>query len=51
MKVATCLGNCPGEFKVIIFKRYVDNCFVAFRGKEHVDKFLDYFNTKHRNII
>ena len=44
------LSDCPEEFKPIKYRRYVDDCFLAFRSKEQADNFLQYLNNKHRNI-
>ena len=46
----TWLSECPVEFKPIKYNRYVDDCFLAFKCKDHVNKFLEYLNSKHRNI-
>ena len=44
------LADCPAEFKPIKFNRYVDDCFLAFKCKEHAIKFLEYLNSKHTSI-
>ena len=44
------LNECPIEFKPLIYKRYVDDCFLIFKCKEHSIKFLEYLNKKHKNI-
>ena len=44
------LADCPTEFKPIKFNRYVDDCFLAFKSKEHATKFLEYVNSKHNSI-
>ena len=44
------LRDCPQEFKPILYKRYLDDTFLVFKSPEHVDKFLIYLNSKHRNI-
>ena len=44
------LDDCPLEYKPIMYNRYVDDCFLMFRDVSHVDAFLDYLNTKHKNI-
>ena len=31
--------NCPCEFKPIIYKKYVDDTFLLFRSKDHIEKF------------
>ena len=44
------LSDCPSDFKPIKYNRYVDDCFLVFKSKEQADKFLDYLNSKHKNI-
>ena len=44
------LQDCPKEFKPIKYNRYVDDCLLVFKSKEHVSRFLDYLNNKHKNI-
>ena len=38
------------DFKPVLYRRYVDDCFLLFRNPEHVNKFLNYLNSKHENI-
>ena len=44
------LDNCPRDFKPLIYRRYVDDCFVIFRCPDHVKPFLDYLNSQHNSI-
>ena len=44
------LENCPVSFKPILYKRYVDDCFLAFKRRDHAELFLNYLNQQHRNI-
>ena len=44
------LNDCPEEFKPVFYKRYVDDIFVFFKRPEHVKSFVDYMNSKHKNI-
>ena len=44
------LSDCPKEFKPIQYNRYVDDCFLIFKCKTHADLFLNYLNSKHKNI-
>ena len=44
------LNDCPEKFKPMFYKRYVDNIFVLFKRPEHVKTFVDYMNSKHKNI-
>ena len=44
------IQNCPSEFKPVIYRRYVDNTFLPFRSKHHIEKFRKYLNRQHKNI-
>ena len=44
------ISECPSTFKPLIYKRYVDDCFLLFNDQNHVTLFLDYLNSKHENI-
>ena len=44
------LNNCPSSFKPLLYRRYVDDCFLLFRSSDHVPLFLDYLNQQHANI-
>ena len=44
------LADCPAEFALLYYKRYVDDCFLVFRNEQHALRFLNYLNSKHRNI-
>ena len=44
------LEDCPIDFKPVWYRRYVDDTFLLFKKEEHVDAFLDFLNTRHRNI-
>ena len=44
------LENCPAHFKAIVYRWFVDDMFLLFRTKNHVDKFKNYLNKQHRNI-
>ena len=35
---------------VLFYKRYVDDIFCMFKTPEHADKFLDFLNTRDKNI-
>ena len=45
-----CLDNCSVEFKPVIYRRFVDDTFLLFRSKEHIEKFRLYLNCQHPNI-
>ena len=44
------LDNCPSHFKIMVYKRYVDDIFVLFSSNEHLQSFVDYMNKQHRYI-
>ena len=44
------LRNCPYGFKPVIYKRFVDDTFLLFRSKDHIEKFRAYLNCQHPNI-
>ena len=44
------LDDCPESFKPLIYRRYVDDTFLVFRERDHIDAFCNYLNEKHPNI-
>ena len=44
------LNECPNEFKPAYCRRYVDDISVLFCSPDHLEKFKNYLNSKHRNI-
>ena len=42
------LDNCPIHFKSVIYKRYVEDIFVLFSSKEHLQLFVDYRKKQHK---
>ena len=46
----TWLENCPAHFKPIVYRRFVDDTFLLFWTKDHVEKFKNYLNKQHKNI-
>ena len=46
----TWLNECPSQFKPAVYRRYVDDIFVLFKSKEHLKLFVNYMNSKHKNI-
>ena len=47
------LKQCPKEFKLVLYRRYVDDIvddIVLFESAEHLSKFCDYFNSCHLNM-
>ena len=43
------LQNCPSEFKSVIYRRYVDDRFLLFRSKRHIEKFRNHLHF-HKEI-
>ena len=37
-------------FKPVYYRRYVDDIFALFRSPDHLEKFTNYLNSKHKNI-
>ena len=44
------LQNCPSEFKPVIYRSYVDDTFLLFHSKYHIEKFRNHLNRQHKNI-
>ena len=44
------LSNCPTDFKPVVYRRYVDDCFLLFKCKSHVPQFLNYLNAQHTRV-
>ena len=44
------LNDCPNSFKPVFYKRYIDDIFVLLKKSEHVQLFVNYMNSKHKNI-
>ena len=44
------MSDCPIDYKPISYRRYVDDTFLLSSSELHVTKFLNYTNSKHRNI-
>ena len=44
------LRECPLEFKPKFYRRYVDDIFILVEKIEHLEKFKEYLNSKHKNI-
>ena len=42
--------NNPEKLKPVVHKKYVDDIFVLFNGPEHVKLYVDYMNSKRKNI-
>ena len=44
------MPECPIDYKLFSYRRYVDDTFLLFSSELHVTKFLNHMNSKHRNI-
>ena len=44
------LNDCIEDFKPVYYRKYVDEIFTVFRLPDHVEKFTNYLNSKHKNI-
>ena len=44
------LNSCPPEFKPVVYIRYVDDVFVLFKSKDHLQLFAKCMNTGHKNL-
>ena len=44
------LNDCPEDFKPVYYRRYVDDIFALFCSPDHLEKFTNYLNSKHKNI-
>ena len=44
------LEHCPGDYKPVYYKRYVDDIFCLFHSENQVQEFLSYLNSRHQNM-
>ena len=44
------LNECSSQFEPVLYRRYVDHILVLFKSTEHLKLFVNYMNSKHRNI-
>ena len=44
------LENCPSHFKPIVYRRFVDDGFLLFQSKDHIEKFGNYLSKQHKHI-
>ena len=44
------MSDCPIDYKPISYRSYVHDTFLLFSSELHITKFLNYKNSKHRNI-
>ena len=43
------LEKSPPEFRLVMYKRYVDDTFLLFRNISQIEKFKYYLNFQHAN--
>ena len=44
------MESCPSHFRLIVYRWFVDDTFLLFQSKDHVEKFRHYLNKQHKNI-
>ena len=44
------LKDCPVQFAPKYYRRYVDDIFLLFMAKDHVQKFFHYMNSRYPKI-
>ena len=44
------LNDCPEDFEPVYYRRYVDDIFALFCSPDHLEKFTNSLNSKHKNI-
>ena len=44
------LENCASHFKPIVYRWFVDDTFLLFRSKNHIEKFRNYLDKQHKDI-
>ena len=44
------LEDCPAHFQEIVYRRFIDDIFLLFRIKDHVEKFKNDLNKQHKDI-
>ena len=44
------LNDCPNSFKLVFYKRCIDDIFVLFKKSEYAQLFVNYMKSKHKNI-
>ena len=44
------LNECPDDFKLVYYSRYVDDTFPLFCSPDHLQEFTNHLNSKHKNI-
>ena len=44
------LNNCPQGFKLVFYRRYVDDISLLFKSNDHLNYFQDFLNSCHIDI-
>nr|XP_027207445.1 uncharacterized protein LOC113800843 [Penaeus vannamei] len=44
------INECPANFKLILYRRYMDDTFLLFDDPSHINPFLSCLNSQHPNI-
>ena len=44
------MSHFPIDYKPVLYRRFIDDTFLLFSTELHLTKFLNYINSKHRNI-
>ena len=44
------INNCPPEFKLLFYRRYVDDTFVLFNNTIQIQPFLQYVNNQYSHM-
>ena len=44
------MSKFPADFKPLLYRRYVDDCFLLFKSTDQIPQFLDFLNRQHPNI-
>ena len=45
-----CLNECPPQLEAVAYRRCVGDFFVLLKSEEHLKVFVNYMNSKHKNI-
>ena len=44
------LKKCPNKFKPVYYKRYMDDTFLLFPTRDHINKFFRFINSRQKNM-
>ena len=45
------LELCPADFKPVLYRIYVDDCFLLFRSNNYINAFLNFLNRQFPGIV